>query len=279
MAVMGFVNVRRGSPRLPLGLAALAVVWTLAYVIDAPMTSLPRLHAPAAAVVCVLAALGVDDARRRLARLGGRFTTHATVGLAVLVVASAAPSIPSLIAPTNEIQDEGFFRRAVAALPDAPVCFVRIGPGDTPSKGKTHRYHADYLLRPPNRDDRVYGLHAWETDRSSECSGATYFYLGLLCYAAESSSGARTMPEREVQVRCLWGDDCWRAASHHEGDDEAPPRSPLVSACARAVKEWPLVPIIEEDLPNLGANEFGYYPEIPTFRVGLYRVDPGSSVE
>ncbi|MFH1529137.1 MAG: hypothetical protein ABIK09_00205 [Pseudomonadota bacterium] len=274
MAFVGLLTARRGRRTLPLGLGALAVVWTLVYVVDAPLTSLPRLHAPAAALVGILAALGVDDVRARLVKIGGRMGISLAVGVGVLVLGSALPSIPSLFAPTNELQDERFFRRAVAALPDTPICLVRIGPGDSPPRGRTHRYHPDYLVTPPNREGQVSGIAAWEAKRSGGCADAAYFYLGLLCYAEESTGGPHGVPERVVQARCLWGEDCWRAFFVHHEDATAPPRRPLVSACAHILDEGRPVPVLEEDLPNVGDNEFGYYPEVPTFRVGLYRLSP-----
>ncbi|MFH1532086.1 MAG: glycosyltransferase family 39 protein [Pseudomonadota bacterium] len=275
-AALGVLGAPRGVRSLAWGFAGLALLWTAVTFVDLPITSEPRLHVPAAMLVTFLGALGVEAVCRLLERLPRRARGPVGLGLCVLVVLSAVPSIPSLFAPTNEDQEERLFSRAVASLPEERVCLVHISSRDDPPEGKTHRFHPDYLLHPPHRRDRVEAITDWETPGiTRDCPGGAYFYLGLLCYAAvweEADTG--TVIERIVEGRCLFDQRCWRV-SFLNLDLEKPRRQPLLSSCARMLEKVSGDPVFEEDLENLGDNEFGYYPEVPSFRVGLYRLaDP-----
>jgi len=271
VAFLGVIRARAGSRGLIWGAGLLAVLWTSVYYIDLPITSEPRLHAPAATLIALIAAVGVEALVELLRPARRRVRGAALAGLCGLTVLSALPSIPSLYAPTNEDQEEETYRRTIASLPTGQACVVQISALDDPPEGKTHRFHPQYLLRPPNRDDKVLSITEWEAHGADRCSDGAYFYLGLLCYAAvseEADHGA--ILERVVERRCLFGPDCWRV-SFRNLDFDKPPRRPMLSSCARMM-EIAGAPVFEADLENLGDNEFGYYPDVANFRVGLYRL-------
>lgn len=271
VAVLGAARPPRGARALAWGSGVLAIAWTSVYYMDLPITSEPRLHAPAAMLVALVAALGAETAAGLLSAATPRLRSAALLCLGGLVALSALPSIPSLFAPTNEDQEEALYRRVVAALPEGRACLVQISALDDPPEGKTHRFHPQYLLRPPNRDDHVFSITQWEAGTDGRCPEGGYFYLGLLCYAAVSEAAEQgAVLERVVERRCLFGADCWRV-SFRTLDLSEGPREAMLSSCRRLL-EASGPPVFEEDLENLGDNEFGYYPEVPRFRVGLYRL-------
>ena len=98
------------------------------------------------------------------------------------------------------------------------------------------------------RDDRLSGLRAWELNRDQPCPGGVYLVHGMRCYAR--AGGQR--PDGGARQR----------------DDSGP-----IRACARLLDSGRWRPVFEREVPNHGDNEFGYYPDDPTFRLGLYRLN------
>ena len=279
LALVAPLTAARGERRGALAWAFVALVWTAVYYVDIPETSIPRLHAPAALIVVMLAAFAIarlyELVKRRQVAVAGRWALGAVL---ILVLAlSALPSIPSLWAPTNEDTEERLLQRALAAMPGSPSCLVHIGDEDDPPKGNTHRHFPDYLFREPHRGDRVKSIRRDQGTSRDEYPGGTYFFLGLRCYAAWMGDAGATAIHRSVDVSCLFDPDCWRmsyarADKERSGKAQGQQRSPMLSSCARLLEGAVLEPVFEEDVPNLGDNEFGAYPDVASFRTGLYRL-------
>lgn len=171
-----------------------------------------------------------------LAAAFGRLPRGARVTLAALVGLSTLPSA-GLFAATNETQEEDFLAEAYARLP-ADACLVRFGYGDPPPAGKVHRHYPDYLAAGP--EARVYGVRAWRTRSDPDgCPGGAWYLQSLRCYAAY-----RRTPETPA----------------------------MLEACRQMRESATLHPVLELKLPNLGDNVFAYWPDLPVFEVGLYRL-------
>lgn len=243
LALYGAFTVPPAQRRFVRTLLVVCALWMASFFVDLPEVSVPRLGAPVAALACVpvgvtLASLHAQRGRR-------------VAGLAAaLIVLSAMPTAFALWAPTNEDEEETFLRDAIALLPPEPVCFVRIDTNDPPPHHKAHRYFPDYLLRPPNRRDRVFGMTAWTHGRPSEpdaCPGGAYAVQSLQCYI------------------------------DFEGPDERPTEpdgGAQPHASCRAFRErFGGEVLLERALPNHGDNEFGYYPDNAShFDAALYRL-------
>ena len=234
--------------RLAWALWLVAGVWMVVVRVDMPRTSIPRLHAPAAALICLAAGLGAANLLQRPDLLGLRVPRRLlALGLALGLLASAAGTVAPLWRTTNEDEAEAFLRLAMAALPEAQVCLLRLDGEDEPPPGKVHRDFPDYLALPPVRNDRLFGLAGWQRAGRPECAGGVWFVHGLRCYAR--ADGQR--PEGGAKAR----------------DDAGP-----IAACAGLLQDGPWQTVLQRDVPNHGDNEFGYYPDDLTFRLGLYRL-------
>ncbi len=241
LAVAGAVIGAGRLRRIVLGPTLLGLGWIALYYMDLPPPSIPRLHAPGALLITLAGSASLPLLASRLP-----WKAHHACALGILIVlASSIPSALCLWAPTNEDTEEWLVHRAIASLPDAPVCFVRLGDKDPPPPSKTHRYFPDYLLRPPHRDDRIYGIEAWFAHGRRECNRPAFFFLGLRCYAI-----------------------------YDENRVARPGRPVLVEACEQLLMRHRLDPVFEEEVPNHGQNTFGYWPEVERFRTGLYRLSP-----
>ncbi len=233
---------------LPLMLMGVALVWMVVVRVDMPVTSIPRLHAPAAALTCLAAAIGAVTLwhhPRLPGKAGGR-ARLLIVGL--LLLATALPTVMPHWRTTNEDEEERFLRQVFERLPAEPVCLLRLDGDDDPAPGKVHRDFPDYLAVPPMRQDHLSGLRAWQNNPEGACPGGVYLVHGLRCYAR--ADGQR--PDGGARER----------------DDTGP-----IRACADLLKGHAWRPVFEYEVANHGDNEFGYYPDEPTFRLGLYRLD------
>ena len=236
--------------RLAIWLWLLALVWMVIVRVDMPETSIPRLHAPASALICLGAGLGAASLWRwrpvqRLPRagLGGALT--------LLLLASAALTLAPLWSTTNEDEAEAFLRDAFASLSEASVCLLRLDGEDPPPPGKVHRDFPDYLALPPERDDRLFGLQAWHRAGRPDCPGGVWFVHGMRCYAR--AGGQR--PEGGAARR----------------DDSGP-----IAACVELLQQGDWQPMLSRPVRNHGDNEFGYYPDDPQLPLALYRLRRGA---
>ena len=256
--------------RLALALLVVAVAWIAPSYVDLPTTSIPRLHAPAALLVSLAAALAIGGAERRARRWLGRRASAVPVAALLIALASCLPSVPSLWGRTNEDEEARLLDRVRAALPERPVCLIRLDERDDPPPDKTHRYMPDYWFAPPHRDDQVLGIRAFEEGEARACPGGRFFFLGLRCYARYDGREARSV-ERVITPR--WTLDPREASVSYERPG-MPARAlpPMLAACRRVLDDHALEPVFEEEIVNHGDNEFGYYPSVARFKVGLFRV-------
>lgn len=231
--------------RFSRALWILALVLVASSQVDLPEPSIPRLQAPAAALITLAGALGLAHLAPR-ERHGPRWWGGALAGLVLL---SALPGAWYLFAPTNEDAEEAFLREAYQRLPDDARCLVHLGSHDPPPPGKTHRHVPRYLA--PDRVAQM-GIGYWasEDGRRVCATGASYFVQGLRCYAQLQPEGA---PPRERPV--------------------------LLEGCSELRRQARLQPVFERSLENLGQNVFGYYPDVPRFEVGLYRLDRSGTAQ
>ena len=272
LAVLALPLLRGTLRRLASVLLVLVVLWTGLTYIDLPATSVPRLHAPPAALLTLLASCGVG-ALAALLRRARPVLAPALAGVVALgVLGSAAPTVPSLFAITNEDQEDTLIRRALDQLPASGACLVRISNFDDPPEEKTPRHFPDYLLRPPHRDVTPWMIRDYESQSSEQCPAGVYFLAGLRCYVQWWDDGTALI-ERRVTAPSLFDPSGWRVAFEHVRPPK-PPRPVMMSSCERLLARSVQSTVFEETLPNLGDNEFGHYPDVPSFRVGLYRLAP-----
>jgi hypothetical protein len=256
--------------RLALALLAIAFAWIAPSYVDLPTTSIPRLHAPAALLVSLAAALAIGGTEPRARRLLGRRARALPVVALLLALASCLPSVPSLWGRTNEDEEARLLDRARAALPDRPACLVRLDERDDPTPGKTHRYTPDYWFAPPHRDDQVLGIRAFEDGQAGACPGGRYFFLGLRCYTRYDGRHAQAVQRVVTPGWTL--DPRGVSVSYVRPGMPEPDLPPMLRACRRMLEARALEPVFEEEIVNHGDNEFGYYPPVASFKVGLYRI-------
>lgn len=219
---------------LPVAVLGMAASW-----LDYNETSLPRLQEPAAQLALVCAAA-----------LTAQFTLQQR-WLAVLsviaFVGSAGATLPAVLRETAAHQEEALIARAVATLP---------------------RDQAGLLAVRSYADGPAVGLHLhWPTWRFSSQQGG----LRLVSVSAVADllrQGARV----DVPLYLLRSVRCYaqpldrpRAQAQH---GEYP-------ACAALAQHATAKPLWEAELPNLGDTAtFDWYGREPTYRVGLYRLNP-----
>lgn len=252
LAALALLSLRHPQGRrVRAASLALTLPWVALLLVDLPRTSLPRLEAGIAMVTCVCAAWGialeVQAAQRRRSLKPARPTPPLSQSAAepwligvsawLVVALSAIPSSSLLLRRTNEDEAEAVLQRILPLLPERGACLVAIGFDDPPTGDKVHRSLPSYLLRPPYRQVALMGISRWQAEQPV-CPGGTFLLLEHRCYARYHTK---------------------------------PGVAPLLEVCravrarATALEEW--------TVPNHGNNEYGYYPEVAEFRVGLSRLD------
>jgi hypothetical protein len=237
--------VARGERALALGLVLVALGWAAVTRVDLPEVSIPRVHAPLWLLLALVGGLGAHALTEAAARRSRRLGVWTAGLLALGWLASAAPTLPTLYAPTNADTEEALIRQSLASLPrQAPSCLATLGYGDAPPPGKTHRFFPGYLLADRGAPVRLDRLADIDPGRAA-CGAGSFALLGMRCY---------------MRLR--------------EGDDAGPPPpgAEPVQACREARARWVLEPVIAWDAPNFGDVAFPMYPAAPRLTVGLYRV-------
>lgn len=200
------------------------------------LVDLPRTSLPRLeAGIAVVTCVGAAWGISLQARASRRPRLFAALAWAVVAL-SAIPSSYQLLRRTNEDEAEAVLQRLLLLLPERGACLVAIGFEDPPAGDKVHRSLPTYLLRPPHRQVGLLGLTRWQAEQR-QCPAGAFLLVEHRCYARY-----RNPPGAE----------------------------PLLEVC-RAVRAQ-ATPIQEWSVPNHGNNEYGYYPEIAEFRVGLYRL-------
>ncbi len=241
--------------RLAVALMVIAWLWMVVVRVDMPETSIPRLHAPAAALTCLAAGIGAAALLHQPKWIGPPAMRWRPWLLAIGLLATAAPTVTPLWQTTNEDEEEQFLRQVFDRLPAESVCLLRLDADDAPPPGKVHRDFPDYLAVPPMRNNRLWGLRAWRDAGQPSCPGGVYLVHGMRCYARADGQRADGGPKKR--------------------DDTGP-----IEACAETLADNSLrgarwQPVFEHHAPNHGDNEFGYYPDDPTFKLGLYQLVAG----
>ncbi len=157
-----------------------------------------------------------------------------------LVVLTTLPTL-WLFAPTNEDDAEHFTRAALAQLPTEGACLVTLHESDPPDKGKVQRAFPDYLLRPPHRTAKRYAMAQWQEAGAPQCRAGTFLLIEHRCYAI----------------------------FHHPVNAPA-----LLPICTDTLAQHAWQPVLQTSAPNHGQNEYGWYPDVPAFQLGLYRMRP-----
>ena len=196
------------------------------------LVDLPRTSVPR--LEAPIAAIWLLFAAWTWAELGQKAQRWALAG----IVLTTLPTL-SLFAPTNEDDAERFTQAALQRLPAHGACLVTLHESDPPDKGKVQRAFPDYLLRPPHRAVARFAMAAWQQAGAPRCGAGTFLLIEHRCYAI----------------------------FHHPV--QAPPLLPI---CAETLARHPWQPVLEEQAPNRGQNEYGWYPESATLALGLYRL-------
>lgn len=243
LAALGLVAAPSwAARRLRLALLGLGVAWLCFYYIDLSVASLPRLHVVLALPAAIVAGALLGDLwhlRPQRARWLGPALGAVAAGALVAGVPTAAQA---LFQPTNEAEEDAFFREAVAALPaNVPFVFVRLGRGDKDPGDMTHDHHPDYLVRPPARQGYVMSVAELLAEpRLPE--RPVYWYKGMRCY------------------------------SRLRREDQPPPATYVAPACGRMEAAFTLEPVVERVVANHGDLMLPYYSTEAQLPLGLYRV-------
>jgi tetratricopeptide (TPR) repeat protein len=227
--------------RLRLALLGLGVAWLCFYYIDLSVASLPRLHVVLALPAAIVAGALLGDLwALRPAR--NRWLGPALAAVAAGAVLAGVPTAAAaLFHPTNEDEEEAFFRAALEKLPAADrFVFVHLGRGDKEPGDQTHHHHPDYLVRPPVRQGFVMSVS--ELAEQPLPPVPVYWYKGMRCF------------------------------SRHRREYEPPPATFFAPACWRMESTFVLEPVLEREVENHGDRMLPYYSTEPRFRLGLYRV-------
>lgn len=199
-----------GHRRLVLGLLLASAVGLAISLVDLPHVSLPRVQAPALALLTLassasLASLFGPVPRSRARQVLGW-------GGAALLALSVLHATAVLHERTNADDEEDLWRDVARVLPEEPVVLVRRGPEDQPVE-RLHLFHPDYWFRPPFRNDLV--INADRLQALDPGERPVYFVLSTRCWlracgeAGMHPACARVLDswdlepvfEREVPVR------------------------------------------------------------------------------
>jgi tetratricopeptide (TPR) repeat protein len=242
----------------------IALAWLAFYAIDMNEDSMLRLHLGPATLLLFIAARGLVILE---ALLAGKRTALVVLPAALLIwVGSGIPTAFSAFQMTNSVAQEELFERAVAHLPDHSVTLLLLTSEDQPSVvwseasmhkalperdacAAVHRQYPQYLVKPPNRQDRILSLSQFAGLPPSD--GPTYFFLSSACYA----------------IRDAGGEEHWEVAP-------APYRA-IHPACRWLLTNYEVEPLYLEWMPNYGelGKPFWWIPEsVPGMPVGLVRV-------
>lgn len=225
-------------------LLAAAALWIALTLVDLPQTSVPRLHAPAAVLVCAAGAWTLG--RLWQATHGRRRWWWIAV---VAVVASASPAAWTFARRTNEDDNAAWLDAAFSRLPTHGACLVALGMGDGPSEHRVQRALPDYLLRAPYREVTRYAFADWQRMGRPQCAQGTFLLTDQRCYALHRD--ARTTLGR--------------------------PSPGLLAECRDILAAAPWQPLLHRHMANRGDNEYGYYGALAGFDVGLYRMSAAPS--
>lgn len=211
------------------------LAWLYVYSVDLSKASMPRLHLVGLLPWSLAAAAGVAWLRDRSRLLAA--------GAVLAWLATAAATVPTLWAPTNEDVQDASFDRLRASLPEGPYVLAMLTSTDAPDPPGhfTHRHAPVYRFR----DGEVVPLSsiAARLDPEDPAAPPVFFFQGVSCHAS-----------------------LLRADRGERG---------LLPACDAVRERFDLEPVWEEDVPNHGNpvhQELGYYGDDPSFRIGLYRV-------
>ena len=236
LALLSPLIAGRGRRVIAAALLVAAALVLLVYVVDLDEANLARVQVPGALLVTVAAALSLAAARR---------PRWLGAALAIAALATAAPSVERLWAPTNEEAEEALIAEALDALPagDEPFTLVRLSDADrrTGARDLTHYYFPDYLVRPPARAGLLRGVGDFLA--APETASPTWYLQSYRCYARYR------LPEVPAPA----------------GADEHP-------RCRAMRERFDLEPVFEREATNHGDVWIEYYGDAPRLRVGLYRV-------
>lgn len=249
LAVLGLVFAAGwATRRLRLTLLLFGLVWLGFYYIDISVASMPRLHVVGTLPVALVAGAFLGDLagfrRERPSLLRYAGPALAAVGLG-LVGAGVPANVAWLWQPTNEREEDSFFRAALSHLPeDEPFVLVRRGWGDAdgPEDHHTHLHRPDYLVTPPERPGTVVSISDFLSVGPDQ--RPTYFYLGMGCFSRFREEGS------------------------------PPPLTWFSRGCQQMLDGYELEPVVERVIPNHGDVMLHYYSQDPYLLLGLYRVTP-----
>ncbi len=231
---LGALAVRGTRGRVLLWLIG-GLLWLYVYAVDLSEASQPRLH--------IVGVLPWSLAAALTASVLWRWRRAAGIVALVLWAGSAAATVPTLWAPTNEDTQDALFDRLEESLPEGPFVLSVLMRTDAPDPPGhfTHRHIPSYRLI---RGEMIpLGGVAARLLRQEEGDPPLLYFQGVSCYA-----------------RLL------RSASGERG---------LLPACEAMHARFELEPAWSEIVPSHGNpvhQELGYYGLDSQFEVGLFRV-------
>ena len=157
------------------------------------------------------------------------------------VVLTTLVTWPFVHRTSNEDVSAGLIHDAVQQLPARDACLVTLHEADPPDKGKVQRAFPDYLLRPPHREVKRFSMSEWQANGAPQCAGGTFLLIDHRCYGIYHH--AATEPSM-LPI-------CSETLANHRWDETLP----LLVA-------------------NHGQNDYGWYPDLKFFKLGLYRLHP-----
>jgi hypothetical protein len=242
LALVALFVVRPTRLRAALLVGASGLVWILLSTLDLPAVSVPRVQAPALLLAAILAAVALAS----LAQGPERWRRAcAYLGLALALV--PRPEVLStLFVPTNAQGFDQWWRRATAALPapEKDLCVVALSMSDPPP---------DVVLR---------HLPLYELPRFGPQGESLSISTFLETPASVLAS--------ECQPIYIEGPQCYARSFDPAG--ERPEQAKRLPICQRMHREWALMPLHVEDIPNAGNPDFPFYGASETLRYGLYGI-------
>jgi hypothetical protein len=236
----------RGTRVLGIGLLLTGLAWMAFTRVDLPAVSIPRVHAPVAVLLTVLAGVGAGRLLDAVERSSWAGKGRAVLGLVLALWWCAdIPMITSwLYAPTNADAEEVLLRATEEAIDGEGICLATLDTRDAPPRGKTPRAWPSYLFTGRDRPLRLLGLGEVKGARGI-CPGGIYALLGMRCYMA----------------------------LRDEESEQPPPRgSPRVQGCSEFMSRWELEEVVGFDARNHGDVAYPMYPDGETLPIGLYKV-------
>ena len=238
-----FVTTRENAKRFRRGLVAVGLAWMSFYYIDLSSASAPRLHAVMLVPALIIVADLLSDLWTAAPHKKPWLGRVAALACVVAVTAGSISTAGYFWQPTNERQEDSFFREALAEIPpQGRFVLLRVMNDDRDGDADyyTHFHHPDYLIR--DRGGSIVSLSGYTRDPAAFASDPVFYYQGMRCFSTFRSA------------------------------DTPAPETYFRPACRAMHEQFELDPVLERTVLNYGDFGLTYYSTQPDFELGLYRV-------